>query len=459
MEIDFKDGSEKLKRLISSVKDCINNSDDSAKTAQFVKIMTDFFPNPIECDYYLTIIEIFSQISEIINTSEGKALLATGKGKALSNTVLNSPLYTSLYYASLQLQKELKYLKKEGKDIQAFANALAKSETEKMQLELAKKKLEENYKMEADMLKRANSQKVANLEDQIGKLQSSNAALSKKGKGQVDALNAEITKLQAELKSKMLQMQRMEDQFHQQSLILTNEKIELTTKLAEANKSKPKENEMSDEIALADLVTAQLLKMIDSRRKFLAELDVISKSESSAPGTLTYLKEAQKSLEAKKEQYSSGKAIEDQLKQQLETTNNEISKIDSEIESLKQNETNLQSQLDEQQKKQSQFQSEIDELSKKVADLEKAKEEKNATLNSLMESVEKKKVEAQQAEENVSKLDSSINQFEETLNNQKAKLDEASSKIENIQNKETELKSKITDVLNILSSQIQQSDF
>lgn len=458
MEIDFKEASEKLKGIIFKVKECLSVSDDSAKTAQFQKIMNDFFPNPTECDYYLALIEVFTQVSDIINTPEGKNLFSTNKSKVLTNNIISSPIYTSLYYASLQLQKELKYTKAAGKDIQAFANALAKSETEKMQLEVTRKKLEENYKIEADMIKRANSQKIASLEDQLSKLQSSNAALAKKGKGQIEALNAEITKLQNELKTKMMQMQRMEDQFHQQSLILTNEKIELTAKLAEATKSRSKDSEMSDEVALADLITAQLLQMIESKRKFLKELDIISKSESSAPGTLSYLKEAQKTLKEKKEQYSSGKAIEEQLSSELEKTKEEISKIDSEIEILKKNESNLQSQIDEKQKNLSQVESQVEELTKKIADLNVSKEEKTATLNGLVDSVEKKKVEAQQCEENVKKLDLSINGFEETLNKQKTKLDEASSNIENIQNKENELKGKIADVLNILNSQIQQFD-
>lgn len=458
MDINFQEVSGKFKELIFKVKECLNVSDESAKTAQFQKIITDFFPNPTECDYYLTLVEIFTQVADVLNTPEGKNLYSTNKGKVLSNNIINSPLYTSLYYASLQLQKELKYLKTTGNDIQAFANALAKSETEKMQIENSRKKLEENYKIEADMLKRANSQKVASLEDQIAKLQSSNAALAKKGKGQAEALNAEITKLQSELKSKMLQMQRMEDQFHQQSLILTNEKIELTAKLAEANKSKNNDSMMSDEVALQELITGQLLKMIESKRKFLKELDIISKSESSTPGTLTYLKEAQKSLKAKNEEYSSGRAIEEQLNLQLEKTKSEISKIDIEIETLKKNESNLQSLINEKQMNLSQVESQVEELTKKIADLDKIKDEKSATLNNMIESVEKKKVEAQQAQENVIKLDSSIAKFDETLNKQKTKLDEANSTIENAQNKENELKGKITDVLNILNSQIQQFD-
>lgn len=458
MEINYQEASGKLKDIIIKVKECLGVSDESVKTTQFQKIMADFFPNPTECDYYLALIEIFTQVADIISTPEGKSLYSTSKSKVLSNNIITNPQYTSLYYASLQLQKELKYLKSSGNDIQAFANALAKSETEKMQLEVARKKLEENYKIENDMLKRANSQKVASLEDQLAKLQSSNAALSKKGKGQVEALNAEITKLQTELKSKMLQMQRMEDQFHQQSLILTNEKIELTAKLAEANKTAKNDKEMSDEIALQELITSQLLQMLESKRKFLKELDVISKTESSTPGTLSYLKEAQKSLLKKKEQYSSGKAIEDQLNCELEKTKGEISKIDAELDILKKNEENLQSQIDEKQKDLSKTESQVEELTKKIAELNKSKDEKSATLNNLIESVEKKKVEALQAQENVIKLDSSINSFEETLNKQKVKLDEASSTIESIQNKENELKGKITDVLSILNSQIQQLD-
>ena len=72
MEINFQEASEKLKNIILKVKECLSIGDASIKVAKFEKIITDFFPNPTECDYYLTLIEIFTQVAEILNTSEGK---------------------------------------------------------------------------------------------------------------------------------------------------------------------------------------------------------------------------------------------------------------------------------------------------------------------------------------------------------------------------------------------------
>lgn len=468
MDFSFREAADNLKSLITSVKDCLSIQDSTAKSAQFQKIMTDFFTSSTDCFYYMTLIQVFEEAAEILNTAEGKKYITSDKGRIFDNSILSSPLYTSLYYASLQMEKELKYLKSNSTDIAGFANALAKSETERSQLEIKKKKMEENHKQELDVLRNSvieTTKKTSALEEQLSKLQSQNAALSKRGKGQVEALNNEIQQLQTEIKNKAIQIQKTEEQLHQTSLILTNEINELKKKLTEAEKQPSQQDALSDEVLLSNKITNELFQVVLQRRRFFKEMDILEKSDCEKPSALIELGEVKKKLDEKLVESRSEASFEVQLQKHLEETKEKLNKIEAEIGTSKEKNAALQTQVNEEQQKYDTFNNEkIDvekqnqEFANQIEELQKSTQEKQNALNSLKEAVEQKKTEAAEITNNMNKLEVTLNAFQSTLDNQKTQLDVATSTIQTLQNKEIELKNRAAAILQNIQAQLDQSD-
>ena len=462
MEVDFKAECSKIQQLFLRIRDCIKIDDASSRSTSFQKVMEEFFPDSSDCDYYIAVVEMFSQVSDVLSTPEAKKLYQDDKNKFSENELIKHPMYIALYNMSLQLEKENKYLKSNAGDISKIAELLAKSETERSQLMMQQQKAEATHKVEAEAQKRAiqeTVQKIQILEEQINKLKATNAALSKKGKGQAEALNNEISKLQGEIRTKTEQMQMLEDQSRQANMIHNNEVNDLKAKLAVAQKANPTSGIISDEIALSNKLTANLVDSLNEKRKFLSNLLGPEKE------TKDLLNKVQNQVNSVKTEFETRKAQIETNKKTLEDKQKELENIQSMIDNMNSEAQDVQTKITETENRKEEIEKERETAEKNLADykskleeLDQSRAQKEEQLQNMKNEVEQNKNDAQSKIENVAKIDNAITTLNDSLKVQKEKINAATNEIEDLKSKENTIRDRVNDILKNLHQQLQESD-